>query len=133
MEKVEGRHYRLSQGQREAIKILLFAQQAALNSLVVFRARKFKFLSEADDVDYVEEYISTHVLMQLRNVERALKNVNSENFGICGVCHEPIPFERFMAMPTAAHCTQCAADNDRRQHRIVFSKSPPSRSLIVSF
>ena len=122
---------RLPQKQKDVIKALLFAQQAALNSLVVFLARKFFFLSEADNVDYIEEYISTHVLTQLRNVEKALKNVNSQDFGICDNCHEPIPFERLMAMPTAAHCVQCAAENDRYPHRIILRKT--FRSLIVSF
>ncbi len=124
---------RLTQGQKDVIKMLLFLQQAALNSLVVFLARKFKFLSEAEtkEADYAEEYISTHVLTQLGNVEKALKNIASENFGICGTCYKPIPFERLMAMPTAAHCVQCAADNDRRQDRIVPKKA--LRSLIVSF
>ncbi len=130
MERVEGR---LTQRQKDTIKVLLFSQQAALNSLVTFLARKFKLLSEADDVDYVEECISTHILRQLGSVEKALKNVASEDFGICGICHEPIFFERLVAMPTAAHCTQCAADNDRRQHRIIPKRTPPPRSLILSF
>ncbi len=130
MERVEGR---LTQRQKDTIKVLLFSQQAALNSLVAFLARKFKLLSEADDVDYVEEHISTHVLTQLKNVEKALKNVASEDFGICEICHESILFERLVAMPTAAHCTQCAADNDRRQHRIIPKRTPPPRSLILSF
>jgi len=120
---------RLLQKQKEVIKALLISQQAALNSLVAFLAREFKFLSGLDDVDYVEEYISTHVLTQLKNVGKALKNADSENFGICENCHKPIPFERLMAMPTAAHCVQCAAENDRYQHR----RASRERSLIVSF
>ncbi len=133
MEEVENR---LPQKQKDVIRVLLLSQQAALNSLVASRARKFKFLFEYADsvfVDYVEEFISTHILMQRNIVEKALKNADSELFGICVICRKPIPFERLMAMPTAAHCVQCAADNDRYQRRLVFSKSPPPRSLIVSF
>lgn len=126
---------RMTQGQKDAIKVLLFAQQAALNSLVVFLARKFKFLSEIDNVDFIEEYLSTHILTQLGNVEKALENINSKDFGICGACHEPIPFERLMAMPTAAHCVQCAAENDRRLRnmRDLLRRNPTPRSLILSF
>ncbi len=131
MEEVE---IRLTQGQKQGrkdvIKAPLISQQAALNSLVEFMTRKFKFLFWTDDFDYVEGRISTHVLTQLKNVGKALENIDSEDFGICETCHEPIPFERLMAMPTAAHCVQCAADNDR-QHRIVSKRT--FGSLIVSF
>jgi len=112
---------RLLSQRQEVIKVLLFSQQTALASL----ARKFK--SEADNFEML---IASHILRQLRSVEKALKNADSEDFGICEICRKSIPFERLMAMPSAAHCVQCAADNDR-QYRIS-RRNPTPRSLIIS-
>ncbi|MCX6813322.1 MAG: TraR/DksA C4-type zinc finger protein [Candidatus Azambacteria bacterium] len=131
---MEEEENRLAQRQKEVIKALLLSQQTALNLLVASRARKFKFLFEYADsvfIDYVEEFISTHVIAQLRNVKEALERIDSENFGICEACYKLVPFERLMAMPTATRCVQCAAENDRRTHRRNVSKSlrPPIISL----
>ncbi len=131
----EVRLTQLTQTEKEVIRVLLSSQQATLNSLVASLARNFKFLSESkaddvNDISYVEELVSTHVLTQLKNVEKASKNVESENFGVCEICHKSIPFKRLMAIPTAVHCVQCATNNDHHQHRI---SRTTFRSLIISF
>ena len=41
-------------------------------------------------------------------LEKALRTIESEEFGLCRDCEEPIAFARLMAMPEAALCVACA-------------------------
>jgi DnaK suppressor protein len=41
-------------------------------------------------------------------LEKALRTIDSEDFGYCRDCEEPIAFARLMAMPEAALCVGCA-------------------------
>ncbi len=118
---------RLTQRQKNVIKVLLFSQQAALNSLILLLSRA----PSTDVQDFAEECLSAHILRQLKRVEKALENIGSEDFGICGICLKPISFERLMAMPTAVHCVQCAVDNERRQSQTLSRRNPIPRSFIV--
>ena len=41
-------------------------------------------------------------------LEKALRTIDSDDFGLCRACEEPIAFARLMAMPEAALCVACA-------------------------
>ena len=45
-------------------------------------------------------------------LEKALRAIDSEDFGLCRDCEEPIAFARLMAMPEAALCVACAARHE---------------------
>ena len=45
-------------------------------------------------------------------LEKALWAIDSEDFGLCRDCEEPIAFARLMAMPEAALCVTCAARHE---------------------
>jgi len=42
-------------------------------------------------------------------LEKALREIDAEDFGLCQCCEEPIAFARLMAMPEAVLCVACAA------------------------
>lgn len=42
-------------------------------------------------------------------LESALRTIDSEDFGLCRDCEEPIAFARLMAMPEATLCVACAS------------------------
>jgi len=44
----------------------------------------------------------------LRKLERALKIIDEEDFGLCVECEEAIPFARLMIIPETTLCVQCA-------------------------
>jgi len=44
----------------------------------------------------------------LTKLERALRIIDDENFGICIECEEPIPFARLMILPETSLCVVCA-------------------------
>ena len=41
-------------------------------------------------------------------LEKALRTIAAEDFGLCRDCEEPIAFARLMAMPGAELCVACA-------------------------
>lgn len=53
----------------------------------------------------------------LTDINEALSRLESGSYGICRVCSQPIPYERLVAVPTTAYCTQHVPDphsSDRR-------------------
>jgi len=42
-------------------------------------------------------------------LEKALRDIDAEDFGFCQCCEEPIAFARLMAMPETVLCIACAA------------------------
>ena len=53
---------------------------------------------------------SKHTLIQL---ERALANIDEDDFGLCRECEEPIPPARLMILPETELCVQCASEMDQ--------------------
>ena len=53
-------------------------------------------------------------IRQLRQIEQALKRMDSGDFGYCQSCGEPIRFERLRAQPFASLCLDCQARAERR-------------------
>jgi len=45
---------------------------------------------------------------KLSRLERALRNIDDPDYGLCQECEEPIPFARLMAMPESDLCVACA-------------------------
>jgi len=42
-------------------------------------------------------------------LEKALREIDSDGFGLCQNCEEPIAFARLMAMPETTLCITCAS------------------------
>ena len=45
-------------------------------------------------------------------LEKALRDIDADDFGRCQCCEEPIAFARLMAMPEAGLCVACAAQRE---------------------
>jgi len=45
-------------------------------------------------------------------LEKALRAIDSEDFGLCRDCEGPIAFARLMAMPEAGLCVACATRHE---------------------
>jgi len=45
--------------------------------------------------------------LRLKVLDEVLKRIDSPAYGVCTVCHKPIPFERLKAVPTATRCINC--------------------------
>lgn len=42
-------------------------------------------------------------------LEKAIRTIDADDFGLCHDCEEPIAFARLMAMPETTLCVACAA------------------------
>ena len=45
---------------------------------------------------------------KLKNLQIALSNINDQDFGLCGKCHQSIPVGRILLMPHSRFCVNCA-------------------------
>ena len=46
--------------------------------------------------------------LRLEQVKNALGKINTEGFGLCSICEEPISYKRLNARPESLHCISCA-------------------------
>ncbi len=64
---------------------------------------------EAINSKSISEAALAKALTTRSRLEKALRTIDSEKFGLCMHCEEPIAFARLMAMPEASLCVTCAA------------------------
>jgi len=57
----------------------------------------------------VNEVALRNAVNKLALLESALQRVNSENFGLCIRCNNPIPIQRILLMPQSNRCVNCAS------------------------
>ena len=63
---------------------------------------------EAMNSKSINEAALTTARQKLGRLKFALTNLDSDDFGICMECGDPIPMARILAMPESAHCVNCA-------------------------
>jgi RNA polymerase-binding transcription factor DksA len=49
---------------------------------------------------------------EVRRIDEALERIDEGTYGICGNCDERISQERLRALPSAALCARCQADQE---------------------
>jgi|GEM_PF-899914 len=59
--------------------------------------------------------------MEFQAIEAALKRINSQTFGICYDCQEPISRARLESLPTAIRCIECQGEFEEKARRKGFS------------
>jgi DnaK suppressor protein len=50
---------------------------------------------------------------ELAQVKAALHRLDTEGYGRCAACEEPIPLQRLMVQPAATRCAACQAAHER--------------------
>jgi len=62
----------------------------------------------AEVADYTDNLSIEHALeKQLKDVNKALANVESGSYGICKHCGQPIEEQRLLARPVSSSCVAC--------------------------
>lgn len=51
---------------------------------------------------------------QLRQVDSALRRIDSGSYGICQRCQKAIPYQRLRALPFAEYCIECQSYLERQ-------------------
>ena len=72
-------------------------------------------VSRIDAMQQQSMAISTRTKAEasLRKVLRALKRLDTADFGYCGQCDERIQFNRLKVQPQASHCLKCQDQLDQ--------------------
>ena len=76
-----------------------------------------------DDLDYAElssdsfteGLIANQQLKELKEIDAAIKSIEDNNYGICGMCDEKIAIGRLRAKPFAKFCTPCREIYEKEQ------------------
>ncbi len=69
---------------------------------------------DAMQAGYMTEALRRENTQELAAVERALRRIDSDEYGMCRNCEEPIPFPRLAAKPDTLFCVACAEARERR-------------------
>src|SRR5690606_16079539 len=92
-----------------------------------------------DEVDAaVADYEGSH-LLRFRNrevfyakkLDKALKKIESGDYGACIECDGMIRFERLLARPTADMCIQCKEESEREESSNIFGRQSKSMGKTV--
>jgi DnaK suppressor protein len=63
--------------------------------------------AQMDHDEFVALRINRLDYVQLRMIEEALDRLESDDYGFCLACEEPIPPKRLNAIPWARYCVDC--------------------------
>jgi YteA family regulatory protein len=71
--------------------------------------------------------LNEHAEYELLQVDEALSHIDKGDYGICVFCHEPIPFERLLAIPTTLYCFEHVPDPKESERRPIEERllAPP--------
>jgi RNA polymerase-binding protein DksA len=79
--------------------------------LATFRPDDDDRAVEREDEEVLES-LGEQGLLELRAIDAALQRIDDGRFGICAQCGQPISGGRLDAVPHAALCMACVADNN---------------------
>ncbi len=63
---------------------------------------------EAINARSISEASLNSARSRLIRLENALKRIDTDDYGICAECDEPIPFKRLLLMPEVIRCVHCS-------------------------
>ncbi len=65
---------------------------------------------EAINAKSISEANLNSARMRISRLHNTLKRIDTQNFGICSMCEEPIPLKRLMLLPETTRCVDCIED-----------------------
>jgi len=107
-----------SKKQKKELKKVLLERKLVIENTIkdgIDNISKLNNCDCKDDMDFAEScsdsFTSGIIVKQqqeeLKEINEALKNMESSGYGICQMCDEEIEFGRLQAKPFAKYCTTC--------------------------
>ncbi len=62
---------------------------------------------EAINAKHISEASLDNATARLARLENTLKRIDTEDYGICSMCEEDIPFKRLLLLPESTRCVPC--------------------------
>ena len=76
----------------------------------------FKEAANDEAAAVVNDFQAGHAAQELQQVVDARKRLNQGEYGHCQSCGQAISLSRLLALPAAALCTACQAQQEQRRH-----------------
>ena len=100
----------LNTAQRDELRALLLARQRELAAQMEQNEANLA-PPTSDDASpnsrEVDQALTDLDLDEIARVERALRDIDGEHYGLCDECGCQIPFERLRIEPQTSHCVAC--------------------------
>ncbi len=65
---------------------------------------------EAINAKHISEATLDNARARLARLENTMKRLDTDDYGICSMCDEDIPFKRLMLVPDSTRCVPCMDD-----------------------
>ncbi len=133
----------LSEKQITALKDKLLAEAERIKTN--FQLKKQEYLTSAvsgakDEVDSANDNILLAADMRFSNREslyfkkimKTLSKMETESYGICDECGDPITYTRLIARPTSEMCILCKEESEREENQNFFERRSKSLGTVMS-
>jgi DnaK suppressor protein len=111
------RRNKKTENEFEALRQVLLTKREELNTRIEQLRREILMDQEPEDEAGLAARNSSagmaianmeREMHTLREVDLSLRRMETGEYGVCGVCEEPIPVARLNAIPWTRRCVQCA-------------------------
>lgn len=134
----------LKKAEISTLKLLLESEtERILSSSSEKKAEYLKSIDEKnkDDVDSANDNIllstdmrfSNREMLFLKKIEKALKRIDTEEFGMCDDCGASISYERLKARPTSEMCIVCKEESEMQENQSFYNRRSKSMGQTVTF
>jgi DnaK suppressor protein len=133
----------LSNKQIEMLKDKLLSEAERIRSN--FQLKKHEYENNSisgakDEVDSANDNILLAADMRFSNREslyykkimKTLSKVESDHYGMCDECGDPITFTRLIARPTSEMCILCKEESEREESQNFFDRRSKSLGTVMS-
>ena len=133
----------LSDKQINALKDKLMSEAERIR--VNFQLKKQEYEANSitgakDEVDSANDNILLAADMRFSNREslyykkimKTLSKIETEQYGMCDDCGDPITFTRLMARPTSEMCILCKEESEREENQNFFERRSKSLGTVMS-
>lgn len=120
----------MSEAERIRVNFQLKKQEYEANSIT----------GAKDEVDSANDNILLAADMRFSNREslyykkimKTLSKIETEQYGMCDDCGDPITYTRLMARPTSEMCILCKEESEREENQNFFERRSKSLGTVMS-
>lgn len=132
----------LSKAQLDSLKDKLLAEiERIQNKHMEAKVHIAQNSSGGDEVDSANENIlkhselrfATRETLYLKKLQKTLKIIDTEEYGICEDCGASINFTRLMARPTSSMCITCKEESERDEFQNFHGRRSKSLGNTMTF
>jgi DnaK suppressor protein len=133
----------LSDKQIEMLKDRLLSEAERIRSN--FQLKKHEYENNSisgakDEVDSANDNILLAADMRFSNREslyykkimKTLSKVESDHYGMCDECGDPITYTRLIARPTSEMCILCKEESEREENQNFYERRSKSLGTVMS-